>query len=257
MEDNLVGGRVNERRFWSKVDKNGPIVRPELGPCWIWRGLTKQGYGVFSVNVLSPRGLASRPELAHRISFELAEGPPLPGLYVLHACDMPTCVNDAHLRAGTSKQNAADRADRRRGWRQQLKRYAPPAEIARIKGHGEMHFNAKLTDEQIRELRTAYAVGTERLSQLARRFGISDVHVINIVTGKSRRGAGGPVSTRRRAVGTTPRLTPASVTDIRRRYAPGGRGGDSGRLLAEEYGVSFQTISDVIRARYWKHVVIS
>ena len=34
-------GRKKEplgERFWSKVDKNGPIPshRPELGPCWIW-----------------------------------------------------------------------------------------------------------------------------------------------------------------------------------------------------------------------------
>lgn len=28
------------KRFWSKVDKNGPIQphRTELGPCWVWKG---------------------------------------------------------------------------------------------------------------------------------------------------------------------------------------------------------------------------
>lgn len=34
----LFKGQTYEQRFWAKVDKNGPVVRPELGPCWIWTG---------------------------------------------------------------------------------------------------------------------------------------------------------------------------------------------------------------------------
>jgi hypothetical protein len=40
------------RRFWSKVDKNGPVPphRPELGQCWVWTGSVQpRGYGTFSV----------------------------------------------------------------------------------------------------------------------------------------------------------------------------------------------------------------
>jgi len=36
------------KRFWSKVDKNGPIPqhKPELGPCWVWTGAKmERGYG--------------------------------------------------------------------------------------------------------------------------------------------------------------------------------------------------------------------
>jgi hypothetical protein len=37
-----------EDRFWSYVDKNGPVSehRPDLGPCWIWTGSKTLGYGV-------------------------------------------------------------------------------------------------------------------------------------------------------------------------------------------------------------------
>ena len=26
-------------RFWANVNKKGPVVRPELGRCWVWTGL--------------------------------------------------------------------------------------------------------------------------------------------------------------------------------------------------------------------------
>lgn len=43
-----------EERFWSKVDRNGPVPehRPDLGPCWLWTAyVDAHGYGVFSVPV--------------------------------------------------------------------------------------------------------------------------------------------------------------------------------------------------------------
>src|SRR5438105_526870 len=32
-------------RFWEKVRKDGPIIRPELGKCWLWIGTkNRKGY---------------------------------------------------------------------------------------------------------------------------------------------------------------------------------------------------------------------
>lgn len=87
-------------RFWSKVDKNGPIVRPELGPCWLWTAGLKEGrYGVIQ--------MAGRGERAHRVAFFLEYGRwPVPSC--LHKCDVGLCVRFEHLYEGDQKQNVAD-----------------------------------------------------------------------------------------------------------------------------------------------------
>lgn len=46
-------------------------------------------------------------------------------------------------------------------------------------------------------------------------------------------------------------LTVEDVLDIRQRYAPFGRGGTSGKDLAEEYGVTPSAISNAISGRNW------
>lgn len=92
----------DERRFWSYVDKNGPI-HPRLGTrCWIWTGAKSDlGYGRFNIH-----GTAQ----AHRYSYELASGKPLvPGLDVDHRCHQTSCVRPDHLRDIPHKQNQEHR----------------------------------------------------------------------------------------------------------------------------------------------------
>jgi HNH endonuclease len=82
-------------RFWSKVDKDGPIPprTPELGRCWLWTaGLYSSGYGLFRKD--------GRLRRAHQVAYELVVGPIPEGLVILHRCDARHCVNPEHLVAG-------------------------------------------------------------------------------------------------------------------------------------------------------------
>lgn len=86
-------------RFWSKVDKNGPVPahRPELGRCWLWIAGTTKGYGRFWLN--------GRPRGAHQVAWEMKHGPIPDGLEPDHLCRVRHCVNDAHLEPVTRAEN--------------------------------------------------------------------------------------------------------------------------------------------------------
>lgn len=96
-------------RFWSNVDKNGPVQShcPEIGNCWKWRNVNKW-YGHFSPE-------KGKRLYAHRFSWELHNGPIPSGLCVLHKCDNPECVRPDHLFLGTHKDNADDKYAKGRG----------------------------------------------------------------------------------------------------------------------------------------------
>lgn len=96
-------GTPVEARFIAQV------VR-DPGGCWMWTGaVNESGYGV-----LSGPGLPRPKVYAHRWSYEHHVGPLPADLFVLHSCDVPPCVNPAHLRPGTAADNAADKVARGR-----------------------------------------------------------------------------------------------------------------------------------------------
>ncbi len=85
-------------RFWSKVDFDGPMLSPYLGPCWLWTAYTYLGYGMFHVN---GRG----PIRSHRWAYESWHGPVPAPLVLDHLCRVRNCVNPAHLEPVTNREN--------------------------------------------------------------------------------------------------------------------------------------------------------
>jgi len=149
-------------RFFSKVDKDGPTVThvDGLGPCWLWTAATADGYGYVSVG--------GRMLLAHRLSWKIHNGPIPAGMCILHRCDVPACVNPAHLFLGTQLDNIRDRDAK--------KRHVPSP--------GEHHGRAKLTDAKVVEIRTLYAMGGVSQRALAKRFGVAHSRISDIVLRK-------------------------------------------------------------------------
>ena len=76
------------------------MPEPNSG-CVLWiEGVNRAGYGWVRWE--------GRARLAHRLSYAGAFGPIPFGLHVLHKCDVPSCINPAHLFLGTQADNNAD-----------------------------------------------------------------------------------------------------------------------------------------------------
>ena len=152
----IVASPILIDRFWIKV---------RVGPrqsCWEWQGSrTPKGYGNMKVG---GRAVA----YSHRISWIIHAGPIPDGMIVMHSCDNPPCVNPAHLRLGTMAENTADMLRKGRGTT------------------GERNYSAKLTWEQVDQIRALYRGRGKGPTQqeIADRFGVANSVVSRILTGQ-------------------------------------------------------------------------
>ena len=136
-------GPLSER-FWRKVNKGGD------DECWVWTGaVTKAGYGQIT---------GGGKFTVHRLSWVFRHGPIKDGLWVLHRCDVPLCVNPNHLFLGTSVDNIRDMTNKGRA------------------AHGEAHHWAKLSAADVIAIRAS----TLTAKKLSARYGICIEQVSNI-----------------------------------------------------------------------------
>jgi hypothetical protein len=145
-------------RFWSKVNKNGPIVRPELGPCWLFTGYrNKYGYGV----IWNGR----RTRMAHHIALELAGWIlPFEWSQALHKCDNPPCVRPDHLRIGTAQDDADDMTAKGR------RAVGERNGMAKLRGQGDAD-----------EIRRLYQEGGITQEALGQQFGVTQTTISRVL----------------------------------------------------------------------------
>lgn len=151
-------------RFAAKVDRNGPVPphKPELGPCHVWtdrdgKPLRAGRYGTLNVDGVDRK--------ASHVAFYLADGRwPVPGC--LHHCDHTPCVRRGHLFEGDQRANMCDARDKGR---------------LRGNGPGAANGNAKVTWEQVCEIRARYAAGGVTQVQLAAEYGLKQPHISELI----------------------------------------------------------------------------
>ena len=141
-----------ELRFWEKVTKGTP------DECWLWTGGTCSGVGLGTIKI------KGHMRHAPQVSWELTHNQSFPaGMMACHTCDNPRCVNPAHIFPGTNSDNVQD-SIRKGRW---------PL--------GEKHAGAKLTAQQVRDIRARYQEGVRGLqAALAREYRV-DPHTIRDV----------------------------------------------------------------------------
>lgn len=148
--------------FWNRVNElpNG---------CWEWSGACNNtGYGTVAWN--------GKVFTAHRVAAYLnglvssmsAPEHSRDPTHVLHKCDNRKCCNPAHFFLGSFTDNMHDAYNKKR----------------KTQPQGEHHANAKLTKEQVMEIRSRYMQG-ELQVPLAKEFNVSQRCISLIVRGET------------------------------------------------------------------------
>ncbi len=116
--------------------------------CWIWRGAPDSwGYG--------RKLVCGKVNIAHRWVWQQLRGEIPVGKELDHLCKVKLCVNPDHLEPVSTREN-----QRRAG-------------------------NCKLTEQQVREIRDFYQLGSMSVNGLAKRYRISQKHARAIIHRRS------------------------------------------------------------------------
>lgn len=138
------------RGYASRDDQIFSNITVMPSGCWEWNLRRRdKGYGQVKVD--------GQMRDSHIVAHWLRNGPVPEGLLVCHHCDNPPCCNPEHLFVGTHQDNCDDKM--KKGRHQRLR--------------GEQCGTAKLTEEQVREIRRLRALGMTNIA-IGDRFGMSN-----------------------------------------------------------------------------------
>lgn len=142
-----------------KLERNSERI--PFTDCVIWIGAWQnKGYGQTRYE--------GKTILAHRAAYIVHIGKIPDGLFVLHKCDVPSCINPQHLFLGTQKDNIHDMIS---------------------KGRGRLGYNSewysKFCADDIRRFRAMYASGKYTINGLAKKVGITSGGMWKIIRRKT------------------------------------------------------------------------
>jgi hypothetical protein len=135
--------------------------------CWLWTGYLagagkdKRG----SITIGRTNGIKINLK-AHRASWLIHHGKIPDGLFVLHKCDVPHCVNPVHLFLGTQLDNIRDCKAKGR------------LVVGRTLGH--MVHTSRLTEECVREIRK----NEKPTKEYAAQFGVTPHAIRRVIRGQ-------------------------------------------------------------------------
>lgn len=170
--------RLSDQRFCSVLCRNGTdeqrfwagFTRRSDAECWLWKKYPSSTYGR-----MRWRGEMT---LAHRISWEIHNGPIPPALLVLHKCPgggTPRCVNPGHLAVGNHEENADDMMKDGRHWSTTGLWHPPLGEQAAV---------AVLTEAMVIQARQRVRAG-ELCKDVATSLGVNPGTLVCAVKGAS------------------------------------------------------------------------
>lgn len=227
----IIAGRLRAR-FFAKVDASG-------GPdaCHVWTASRyPSGYGQF--------GFDGSTIGAHRMAWMIEYGEIPAGMLVLHRCDNRPCCNIRHLFIGTQQDNIDDMMAKGRG-----NHGGPNA------ARGERQAFSKITEVMAAEIREMYATTSITQAALAAQFGIGQSAVSAIIRGGTWAHVGGERGDgdqKRSGSGNhMARLTEAAVLEIRALHSTGNL---TQQAIADQFGVSVQTVNLIVLRKTWRHV---
>lgn len=132
--------------------------------CWLWTaGVRGNSHKYGSV------WFRGRNWSAHRVSWVLHFGEIPNGMLVLHKCDVPLCVNPAHLFTGTNQDNTQDCIRKGR----------------RGKVCGEFNGRAVFTNRAVQLMKLVKRSGRFNYAQIGEMFGVTRQGARAAITGKN------------------------------------------------------------------------
>jgi hypothetical protein len=166
-----VSGREKIHGFhFEPIHIHDHIRKTETG-CWEWLGCKNdRGYGMIGRKLDRCGNVLEGQLRVHRLSLELKLGRFIAkGLFAIHSCDNPPCINPEHLREGTLQENSLDcflKGRKARGERSgpHIHRSTMP--------RGSANAMAKLNEQQVATILSLLANGVGR-RQLESDFKIS------------------------------------------------------------------------------------